>query len=244
LPVFNFGSEENSPEPDPVPLIGVSDCALDLYRHSADLNQNQYQCCNPTLVFTGVDPEFAPKVIGSTVAVVLSDKDANAFYVSTDTNALTHIRDYMADVFQEAVAYGAQLLGPSKKSAESGEALGLRQAAQGATLVTIVSLVGSGIQDLLQMASDLVSGGAEVVFTPNTEFAEVRLTAPEITALSNLWMSSGISKLSLIENLAAAGLTGGRTAEEELFQIESETPDGSGSPDGDVGDVVDEDVPE
>ena len=232
LPVVNIGAEKNTAEPDALPLIGVSDCALDIYRHSADLNQNQYQSCNPTLVFTGVDEKDAPRVIGSTVAVCLSDPNSDGKYMTTDTSALSHVYEYMRGIFEEAIAYGAQLLGPTKRAAESAEALALRQASSGATLVGIVTQAGRGIEDGLKLAAELAGAAGEAKFEPNLEFAELTLTGPEMTALLNSWMSGGISHLSYLENMAAAGKLGGRTPEQEQALIDDEGPvgDATGKP--------------
>lgn len=224
LPLQNFGAEENTACIDCLPMIGISDCALDIYRHSADLHQSHFMNCNPTLVFIGVDADDAPKMMGSTVAICLSSKDADAKYVIPENGALDHVSNYMGETFQEAVGYGANLLGPNKRAAESAEALALRQSAAGATLITIVGNAGSGLEAILQMASDLMAGGGEVEFTPNTKFAEMTMSAQDVTALVSSWMSGGISHLTLLENLAEAGKLGDRTPEEELEQIENEGP--------------------
>lgn len=223
LPVVNISEEENDPAPGPIPLIGVSDCALDIYRHSADLNQAHFMTCNPTLVFIGVDEDDAPRVIGATVAICLSDPTASAAYLTTDTSALSHVQSYMDGVFQEAVHYGASLLGPTKRAAESAEALSLRQASSGATLVTVVKSAGDGVQKILDMAT-LIFGGRGAEFNPNMDFAELTLAAAEMVSLLNSWMTGGISHLSYLENMAAAGKIGDRTPEEEQAQIESESP--------------------
>jgi Domain of unknown function (DUF4055) len=221
LPVVNIGSERNDPQPDVCPLLGLTDCALDIYRHSADLNQAHFMTCNPTLLFTGVDNDDAPKVIGSTVAICLSDPASDGKYLATDTSALSHVQGYIQDVFSEAIQYGASLLGPSKRAAESAEALSLRQSSSSATLVTIVSRVGAAIQETLDMAAKMVGGtGAE--FNPNYEFAELTLTSPDILALLNSWMSGGISRLTFLENMQAAGILIERTPEEEISQMEDE----------------------
>lgn len=239
LPIVTIGAEDNTPCPDTLPLLGVSDCAVDIYRHSADLNQSQFMACNSTLVFIGVDKEDAPRAVGSTVAMALSDPQADAKYITADSAALEHMNTYIKDVQAEAAAYGAQILGPTKRAAESAEALALRQAASGATLVTIVTNVGEGIKDILELASLATGGGGAATFEPNLDFAELSMTAQEMTALMGMWQSGGVSHLTLLDNMSAAGKLGGRTVEEELDQIERETPDGNtgdpGTGEGDPG---------
>jgi hypothetical protein len=162
------------------------------------------------------------------VAICISDSDAKAQYLSADTGALDHVKSYIADVFAEAINYGANLLGPTKRAAESAEALALRQANAGATLFTVVDSVGVGINRILNMAvqarsSTAVSYSTEY-FVPNTSFSELNLSAQEITALVNAWMGGAISHLSLLDNLADAGKIGDRTPLEEQAQIERENP--------------------
>jgi hypothetical protein len=226
LPLVNLGSEANTPEPDIVPLLGVSDCALDIYRHSADLAQAHFLTCNPTLVFSGIDSDETPRVIGSTVTIGLSNPDANAFYPSTDTSALEHVSAHMAGVFQEAVNYGAALVGPSKRAAESAEALALRQAASGATLVTIVDHVSNGIEQLLQQAAVLVGDDpTQISFEGSTEFAEITLSSQDVLALVQSWTNGAISHETLLENFQEAGiLNRGKTIEEEMGDISTAPP--------------------
>jgi len=223
LPVVNAGSLKNDPWPDVIPMLGISDCALDIYRHSADLTQAHFLTCNPTLFVTGVDGEI-PQTVGSSVVIALSNPAATAFYPATDTSALNHINEYIGGVFSEAMNYGAALLGPSKRAAESGEALALRQAASGATLLGSVTHAASAMEQILQMASDIVGGG-EVVFEANTEFAEKTLNAQDISALVSTWMSGAISHESLLENFIDAGIVNEeKTPEDEIAAIQDEEP--------------------
>lgn len=233
LPIVNIGCEKNTAEPDNVPLIGITDCALDIYRHTADLNNIHFMCCNPTLVFIGVDADDSPRVVGSTVAIALSDPSSDAKYVQPEAGALDHVSGHIDKIFEEAVHYGAQLLGPTKRAAESAEALALRQASSGATLVTVVEAVGEAMEDALKMAAKMTGSSGKVEFEPNTEFAELALSAQEINSMLQAWMSGGISHLTFLENMANAGKLGDRTPEEEQDLIEQEGPAlGGGQQDG------------
>jgi hypothetical protein len=229
IPVVNINSKasNNSPVPGSIPLLGVSDCSLDVYRHSADLNQNQYMSCNPTLVFFGVDADEAPKTIGSTVAICISDSSATGKYLSTDTTALSHVQSYIQDVFEEAVRYGASLLGPTKRAAESAEALSLRKASSGATLATVVTSTSNGINNAISICQKMrgvANPDSRDYFIGNKAFAEITLSAQEITALLNSWMSGAISHMTLLENFSEAGKLSNRTPDEEMTQIEREIP--------------------
>ena len=226
LPIVNINAEtqNNSPIMSTMPLLGISDCAIDYYRHSADLNLNHFMSCNQTPVFVGVDADDMPKKLGSTVAICLGNDNAKAFYLSAKSDSLEEVREYMQSVIIEAVHYGSNILGPVKRAAESAEALSLRQANSGATLLTIVKSVGVGINRVLNLTQRALTGkeNNETFFQPNTDFSEVTMTAQQISALLNTWMSGGISHLSFLENMQNAGLIGERTLEDEQKLIDDE----------------------
>jgi hypothetical protein len=224
LPIVHIGSVTNSAEPDLVPLLGMSDIALEIYRDSADASHARYLTCNPTLFISGIESEEVPKVIGSTVIVGLSNPAAKAYYPSTDTSALEHIRSHIKDLFDEAVSYGGHFLGQQYK-AESGEALKVRQSANGATLIHIVNQVAKGISDVLMLAGEWASSSAEVVFEASTEFAEITLSAQDITALVTSWVQGGISQDTLLDNLRYAGIIDpDKTNDDEKSDIENSKP--------------------
>jgi len=123
LPIFFCNSMGNGPEIGTIPLLGISDIALTIYRKDADLAHAQYQTCNPTLFIFGIDKDNTPKMIGSSVTVAISNPNGRAEYPATDTSALDHVKNEKMDLFSEAVSVGVQTIGSGKKSAESAEAL-------------------------------------------------------------------------------------------------------------------------
>lgn len=202
LPVFNIGSIANTPEPDTSPLMGISDIAISIYRKDADLSHAQFLTCNPTLFLFGVPDDEVPKAIGSGIAVSVSNSDARAEYPDTDTTALEHMRECISDLMSEAVQYGANILAPDSRAAESAEALSIREASSGATLVNVVKMVAKGIKDALKFIAE-VSGlnPDQVVFDPSIDFAEHKLSPQELTSLVASWMQGAISHDTLLDNL-------------------------------------------
>lgn len=225
LPIFFAGSTNNEADIDIIPLMGISDIALTIYRKDADLAQAQYMTCNPTLFIFGINEDSTPKIIGSTVTVTISNPNAKAEYPRTDTSALDHMQSTIKDLFDEAIASGAQILGVGKKAAESGEALSLREASNAATLVTVVELVSKAIRDVLEFAADW-SGSGEVVFQQWDDFAETDMTAQETTALVSAWFQGAISHDTLLDNLRDVNVVASDvTNEEERKKIASERED-------------------
>lgn len=137
VPVFIAGSINSSYDVQPIPLISVANCSIQIYRKEADLSNSEYLSCNPTLVITGVsDEDDLPNVVGSSVLVALPDPASRAFYTITDTKALAQIKIHIDDMYEEAIRHGVSIL-ESRKGVESAEALRIRQATQSASVYSI-----------------------------------------------------------------------------------------------------------
>jgi len=238
IPFFFAGSTNTNPTPNVIPLGSISSVAIQIYMKTADLSQSEFLSCNPTLVLTGVSKDDAPTIVGSTVAICLPDPEMNAFYTTTDTAALQHVMSHIKDLFEQAVAYGANLLGGTAKSVESGEALRLRQSAASATLISVIRNVEKAFDDLLITIAMWSGGNPENYnFDPDKELVDLNLTAQEITALVAAWMAQGLSQESLVDNLRRAGyVVEGRTALDEIAAIIAEGPQGTTAGDGATGD--------
>lgn len=227
LPIIVAGSKTNTAEVDEIPLFGLAELALAIYRKDADLAQAQFMTCNPTLFLYGVQPADIPATVGSNVVVGLPNPNSKAEYPPTDTSGLEHIRTHISDLFQEAIGYGANFLGASQRSRESGEALALRQSASGATLIHSVNQTGMAIEDILKMAAMWDGSDAESVeFEPSTEFAETKLASADKKVLLEMWAGRAISHDTLLDNLRDSGeLDTEVTNEQEKGKIQLENPD-------------------
>jgi hypothetical protein len=127
-------------------------------------------------------------------------------------------------LFKEAAAYGANFIASGAK--ESGEALGIRKAGQGASLVQAVKNVGKAIDQALQFIAEMKGiTGEDRLFAPNTEFAEVTFTFQDLNALVAAWMSGGIDQNILLDNVRSGGfIKDERTNEEIISSISAEKP--------------------
>jgi hypothetical protein len=137
LPIFIAGSINNDYDVQPTPLLSVANCSIQIYRKEADLSNSEYLSCNPTLIFTGVsNDDELPQVVGSSVLIALPDPQARGFYTKTDTAALTHVKEHIKDLYEEAIRHGVAIL-DTRKGVESAEALRIRQATQSATIYSM-----------------------------------------------------------------------------------------------------------
>jgi len=221
IPIQIFGPVSNSFNVQNSPLAAVASTALQIYMKYADLSNSEFMSCSPTLVISGVSEEFAPKAVGSTIALILPDESAKAYYTSTDTSALTHVLRHITDLYEQAIYAGAQLLDSSKKAAESAETTRLKQAASGATLSSVVRNVTIGLQNQLKLiAKTLGEDPNDVVFSTVTDFSAPTLTAQEQNALVTSWLAGAFSHETLLENFRKAGmLHDGETIDDEIERI-------------------------
>lgn len=220
IPVITIGSLENGNDPDPAPLLGVSEIAYSIYRKDADLSNAQYMTCNPMFCISGATGAV-PTAFGSTVALILDNPAANAFFPATDTSALDHVQKSIDSLREEAAVFGATLLGASNGVAESTETLKTRQGAQGATLVGAVNNVAKGITDALKIIAKLHNIEQSASYEVSTDFAELTLSAGMLTALIGAIQAGVYSKESLIGRIIESGFAQGEV-EDELTRIATE----------------------
>jgi len=227
LPIVTIGSLENGNDCDPAPLSGVAEIAYTIYRKDADLTNAQYMTCNPMFCISGATGAV-PTAYGSTVALVLENPAATAFFPATDTSALNHVKSDMVELKEEAKSFGATLLGPTNGAAESTETVKIRQGAQGATLVGVVQNVMKGIEDALKIAAQ-ISGinPDDVYYSVPTDFSELSLSPQMLTALVGAWQAGIYSKESLVNMMIESGFVKG-DVEAEMTRIFSEEPEYAG----------------
>lgn len=150
IPLFVAGSINNSLSDQPVPLLSVANCSIQIYRKEADLANSEYLSCNPTLCLVGAsNEEDLPNVVGSSVMIVLPDPQARVFYTVTDTAALQHVKSHIDSLYEEAIRHGVAIL-DARKGVEAAEALRIRQATQSATIYSVylsaLNAIRSGLQ--------------------------------------------------------------------------------------------------
>lgn len=225
VPFVVAGSTDITPDVDIAPMASIARTAIQIYQMDADLRQGEYMSCNPSLVISGIGEEFTPKAIGSTVAIILPDSGAKAYYPSTDTSALNHVSNRIDNLYDKAIQQGVALLGGGK--AESGDALRIRRESSTTTLTTAVKSAGKAIKAVLGYIAEFTGNKPDSIdFTPNTEFGISTMDPAQQTALVNTWMAGAMSKPTMLDNFRKAGmLQKGETVEDEMDRIDDEKPD-------------------
>ena len=234
IPFVVIGSKDLSVSPDEPPLIGVARCALAMYRLDADYRHQLYMSGQETLVIINGD---APSAVGAGVVLTLKaskdDHPPDAKYVGPAGTGIAAHREAIQDERENAAAAGARLFDAEKKSAESGDALRIRYAAQTATLTSIAQASAQGLEKALRHIAVMIGARPdEVVVKPNLSFVDAGLTPREAVELVGLWQSGALSKQTVYENLQRGEIASAeRSYEEEQELI---TAEGAGLGDADI----------
>jgi hypothetical protein len=185
VPFTIIGSQDLVAAPGPIPLLGISDSALAIYRGEADLRQTLHNVGQDTLVLIGVgddteaDEDQQPVRVGST-AVIKLGADGDAKYIGVNGDGLTEQRLVLQNDYKNAASEGSRLLENTAAQAESGEALKVRIAAKTTTLTTVALTAAAGLtQALRQVAIWVGANPNEVKIVPNLDFAEDTFTAQQ-----------------------------------------------------------------
>jgi hypothetical protein len=170
IPMTMAGSIDNSFSLQPIPLISVANCSIQIYRKEADLANSEFLSCNPTLVIVGAsNDDDLPNVVGSSVMMVLPNEQARVFYTETDTAALTHVKDHIKDLYEEAIRHGVAIL-DARKGVEAAEALRIRQTTQSATIFSIymsaVNAIKRGLEYMCEWSG--LNPNEVIVDTPHS----------------------------------------------------------------------------
>ena len=220
IPILAIGSVDNTPDVDPPPLEGIAECVVQIYKLTCLLYHAERTSSVPTMYGTGIDEDSVPDVTGADVFIPLVDTQSTLGYTKTDTSQMKHLQERIDGFYFQAQELGASILGSRKGTSESGEALRLRQAASTATLKSIVTNVGHGIEKILKMMAKWVGSPDELRFDPSKEFSTFSLTANETIALLQAWQGRAVSHSTLLENYRKAGmLQPGETVEDEMSRL-------------------------
>lgn len=226
IPLFIGGSINNNVDIQPVPLLSISNCSIQIYRKEADLANSEYLSCNPTLCMVGAsNDDELPNVVGSSVMIVLPDPQARIFYTVTDTAALDHVKNHIKDLYEEGIRHGVSIL-DTRKGVESAEALRIRQATQSASIYSIylsaLNTIRSGLQMMCLWAK--IDKNKVVIDAPTT----LTFGIPDSNVIREVieGFAKNVIPLEVIHRyLIASGLLDQKTSFEEYMKLLKEQKD-------------------
>jgi hypothetical protein len=227
IPFVVVGATGIKVMPDEIPLQGVSEHTLAIYRLDADYRYQLYMSGQETLFITGITE--VPKIVGAGVIIPLpgGEDGGKAEYVGPNGVGIEAHRQAILDEKDAAASAASRILEDSHTApAESGDAKRVRFAAQTATLTSISQASAAALEKALKNCAIIMGQDPEkVVVKPNLKFVDSILTPQDALALVNSWQQGAFSYETLYDNLQRGEIASAeRTADEERVLIENELP--------------------
>lgn len=236
IPFVLCGSNDLVPEPDDLPLLGLGELVVNIYRQDADYKQALHFQAQDTLVIKGGKlPEGAR--IGAGGKLEVSDK-GDAKFIGTRADGLGAMRTSLMDDRSRAGEMTTRLF-DGNGDESSGRALNVRLSAKTANLNQIALTGAEALERILRMAAEWLGlNPDEVKVEPNMDFEEDLI---EGTALLQIMQAKRLglpwSNESIHRWLAARDYTE-MSFEDELSALEKESED-LGGIGIDIGDDID-----
>jgi len=131
IPFTVIGANDLNLTPDDIPLLGLAELALSIYRSEADLRQTTFMLGQDTLVVIGEEVDDNGEATQAVTRIGAGAKisvqvGGDAKFIGVEGNGLPEQRRILADDYNQAREMGSRLLEPRAGQAESGEALKVR----------------------------------------------------------------------------------------------------------------------
>lgn len=182
IPFVFVGANDLNLKPDEIPLLGLANLSLAIYRSEADYRQTLHLLGQDTLLIVGEeitaqgdakDENQDTRVGAGAVIRILAGEGATADFIGIDSKGAPEQAKALQADRRDAQSLGARLLEPRGTQAESGEALKIRVSASTSTLHTIALTGAAGLEDILRKAAVWVGANPdEVKIVPNLDFAQ------------------------------------------------------------------------
>ncbi len=231
IPFVFVGSIDLSPDPDQIPMLGLANISVTIYRGEADYRHSLFMQGQDTLITmgdnaAGEEGKSARRLVGAG-AVINLPLGADAKYIGVNSTGLREQREALMNDRNRSAELGANLLSSAKAGSgrEAAESLKIRVAARTATILTIVETGALGLQTALKIAA--VWKGAnpdEVSVTPNKDFIEDESVGQDFVALMTAKAGGGPISLKTIHNWMSVKDLTELTFEEEMQLISEEEP--------------------
>jgi len=237
IPFVFIGSNDLNVTPDEIPLLGLANLCLAIYRGEADYRQSLHMQGQDTLVIVGDEvgrdgetkEEDAETEIGAGAIIrIQPGEGSGAKFIGVDSKGLPEQRQAVEADKQRAQSMGARLLEPRGSQAESGDALRIRVAASTATLSTIAVTAAAGLEEALKHCARWIGADPDAVkVRPNMDFTQ-ESPSPELMRSLGQAMQTGNIPLSLesIHKWLQSKNFTKLTFEEELARIAAEEETG------------------
>lgn len=175
IPFVFVGASDLLPEPNRLPLLGLSELAIAIYRADADYRQTLHMQGQDTLVIIGGNSEEDDDKgvrVGAKSVISVRQGGGDAKYIGVSAAGLSEMRQAIQRDKDLAGTFGQQFLSADAVG-ESGEALRTRMAARTTTLSSIAICGGAALEQTLRLCAEWMGEDpSEVSVEPNTDFAD------------------------------------------------------------------------
>jgi len=232
IPFVFIGSNDLSSKPDEIPLLGLARYTLTTYRGEADYRQTLFMLGQDTLVIIGEDSGSEDEDAGVTKSTrtgagakisLPAVPGADAKFIGINRDGLSEQRVALQNDHTRLREMGSRLLEPRSGTAESGEALKVRVAAQTSTLLQIAMTAAAGLESILKICAKWVGADPEQVkVIPNLDFAETKARPADLRDLLDARERGAPLSLESIHQWAKQNGFTDAEFEAEVAQIKTE----------------------
>jgi Domain of unknown function (DUF4055) len=214
------------PDVGDVPLLGLSNLALTIYRGDADYRQALFMQGQDTLVITGeeIDPQNPDEkiIVGAGALISLPNENATAQFIGATSTGLSEMREAQQNDFERSTNYGLQMMSQGA-GAEAAETLKIRVAARTADLVSVAQTSAAALTQALRYAATWIGADPDAVrVESNTDFIDEAMPAAELLGYMNAKSRGAPLSLKSIHALMRKGDVTQLTFEEEQEELDGE----------------------
>lgn len=224
IPFVFIGVDCIGPTVEAPPLIDLVTMNFKHYGQATSYERGCFFSGLPSLFVTGHSDQDTKIYIGGSLANVLPQPDAKAYFVEVQSE-FNALRTNLLDKQQAMAVLGARMLESQKAGVESGEAIARRQTGEESLLSCMSQTISMGLTLALQWLADWEGVDGEVKVEFNRDFLPASMDAQTLTSLVSAWQSGAISQNALFHNLKAGEIIeDGITFEEEQGRISEAAP--------------------
>jgi hypothetical protein len=232
IPFYFAGVKNGLPDAEKPPLIDLANANLSHYVSTADLEHGAHFTALPTAVITGHTEEEVDKTteyrIGAANAWVFPNAETQVQYLEFQGQGLGALETRVQKKEEYMAFLGARMLSPDKKAVESAEAANIHRAGESSVLASIAASVSQTIEDAVRFMAEWAGMSGNVVFKLNNDFAAVKMSAQELTALFQTYQGGGMAFADFLYNLKRGEIIQeDRTEEDIRSEIETSNPFGN-----------------
>ena len=209
MPLVTVGSIDVMPPCDPIPLLSVADSALAYYVASASYKYSIHLACHPTFYAEGFDEESYKNMIQTGLgggAAINVPTEGKIGFLEAEGTGISHAFADMEHELKQAESHSVRLT-QDVNGVESGAAMGMRAAAQHASIYSVADAVSIGITRAQNMRAQWAGESEPEPFSIRTEFKQGQAEAQMVTAIGASINSGNAPQRMLYDYAYDKGMT-------------------------------------